>query len=673
MLQALFKPSSIVVVGGSNDVSKSGGRLVAYLRRGGFRNIQVVNAKGAALPDLPVYASIEALPGPPDLAFIAIPAPHVLDAVQRLLTLGARTFVVLSAGFSELDDAGRQLERQLVELVARHGATLIGPNSLGAVTPDYYGIFAGVEFRPERGSIDFITASGSTAVFIIEAGLMRGLRFATLVSVGNSAQIGVEEVLAFRAQHFAEAPVKAVLLYLEAIADPAALREQCRALHAQGCRTVALKPGVSEVGARAVSALFDQAGVIRVHSKTEMIDVAGLLTGFKPLRGKRICIVTHAGGPAIVLADELTRLGFEVPELAPETQQRLCHMLAPGSACRNPVDFLASGSVEQLHAILDIVGSDPRDRIDGICAFFGSHGLTSMWPACAEIIDANRRLPIPVYPVLPSARTAADELRQYREAGHFYFHDEACLARAMAAIARTPPPADPAPAPTPLDQAAIERALTAARSSGQLLLAPDQVETVLEAAGFELPPSAAVDSAAQAVAAAQRIGIPVALKVVGPSHKSDVAGVRLGIADDAACRSAFEQLMRIAGARGVLVQRQVGGLELILGVSREAGFGHLILFGLGGIFTEAIADVASALAPLGIEQAQRLVDAIRGQRLLDGVRGRPGVDRAAVARCLCQLSTLVQRFPQIKELDINPLIGSGRELWAVDGRIEIAD
>jgi acetyltransferase len=683
-VKPIFEPGSIAVLGGGNDLTKPGGRLVWSLRTKGFERLWVVNAHGGQVQGLPTYDRVEALPEAPDLAILSIPARHVLAAVRSLVDRGTKGFIVLSCGFSELDEAGKALEKDLASLVRGAGATLIGPNSLGVFTPRYVGTFGGPDFDPVPGTIDFISASGSTAAFIMEAGLDRGVHFASLVSVGNSATVGVEDVLAYQDATFDTNPVKAKLLYLESIVDPARLLKHAQSLRQKGCRLVALKAGTSDVGARAasshtgamasrdaaVSALFEKAGITRVSSKTEMVDVAGLLTRVRAPRGKRVAIVTHAGGPGILLADELARHGFEVPVLGEETRARLKEVLAPGSSTTNPIDFLASGTAAHLRSIFTILEELERDRIDGVCVIFGSPGLFDIWPVMQEILEAGHRMSIPVYPVLPSVRTAADEARKFRRAGGFFFTDEVALARAMALVCRTPEPAS-GEATVPIDEVEVAAVLKESQGQGRRMLAPGQVDRLLRAVGLTPPPSAIVEGVEGVAEAARGVGYPMVLKVVGPSHKTDVKGVALGVTSDEEAMDRARALLSIEGARGVILQKQVSGVELILGASREERFGHLVLVGLGGVMTEVLSDVRMGLAPLSAGEAERLVRGIRGQALLDGFRGGPVVDREKLCRILRGIATLVSRFPQIVEMDVNPLMADGTSFWAVDGRVEV--
>lgn len=682
-MRSIFAPCSIAVVGGGSDLQKPGGRVVWNLKQHGFPVLWVVNAKGEEVQGLPTFSSVDELPGAPDLAILSIPASHVPVAVRGLLDLGTRALIVLSAGFSETDDKGRALEQEIVGMAREAGALLVGPNSLGVFSPAYFGVFGGPALEPVAGTIDFVSASGSTAAFIMEAGLERGLRFASMASVGNSASLGVEDFLAWQDETYEQAPVRAKLLYLESLREPARLLRHARSLHSKGCRVVALKAGVTEVGARAasshtgamatsdaaVSALFDKAGVVRVDSKSEMVDVAGILTWARPPRTDDIVIVTHAGGPGIMLADELSRQGFRVPELGPELQSKLLFGLFPGSSARNPIDFLAAGTADHLRHIFRVLAAETS--IGAAAVVFGSPGLFDVWPVFQVILEAAREMPFPVYPVLPSVLTAAEEAARFRATGGFYFTDEVALARALGTIRRTPAPSFDAPALPEIDRDAVAKVLSDAQSQGIRQLEPTQVSAILSAAGFRLPFEAVVNDASAAAERACEAGYPVVLKVVGPVHKSDVKGVLIGLRTEEDVREGFTRLMAIPGAVGVLVQKQVQGLELILGVSREERFGHLVMFGLGGVFTETLRDVTLGLAPLSSEEALRMVSAIRAAPLLRGARGTAGVDLPALVRALTSLSALVHHFPGIKEMDINPLMGAGADLVAVDARIEI--
>lgn len=684
-MQSLMRPGSIVVVGGGNDVRKPGGKVVQNLAKHGFAKLWVVNPKSDGVQDLPTFATIEELPEPPELAIVAVPAPHVPGAVQSLIDRGTRAFIVLSAGFSETDAAGRKLEQQLIDMVERAGARLVGPNSLGVFTPAYFGVFGGPEQQSVPGTIDLLSASGSTAAFIMEAGLDRGLRFASTVSVGNSACLGVEDFLGVLDDDPGPNPARTCLLYLESIDEPHRILEHARSLHAQGRRVVALKAGTTEVGARAASshtgamatsdaavgALFDKAGIVRVSSKSDMVDAAGVLAWSRPPKSDDIVIITQAGGPGIMLADALSSHGFRVPELPEELQRELLAGLLPGSSARNPIDFLAAAGPDHVRHVFRVLAEKAADRVGAACFIFGSPGLFDIGPALDVLLEATRTMPFPVYPVLPSTRTAAEEAARFRAAGGFYFTDEVALGRALGVIRRTPPPAPARPELPAIDSGSIRRAIDEAKAQGRTHLSPEQVGRVLEAIGLRLPGQAVVRDVSDAERAARQLGCPVVMKVVGPVHKTDVQGVAVGVRNEGEVRETFARLMGMSGAEGVLVQQQAQGLELITGFSREERFGALVLFGLGGIFTEAMRDVRMGLAPLGRDQARRMVEGIKGSKLLAGVRGRAGVDAEALADAVVRISALAHAFPELREMDVNPLMGQGRDLLAVDARIAI--
>jgi acetyltransferase len=504
--------------------------------------------------------------------------------------------------------------------------------------------------------------------------------------------MGVEDVLAYQDEHFAVAPARAKLLYLESIKKPQLLLHHARSLRAKGCQIIALKAGASDIGARAatshtgamasrddaVSALLQKAGIVRVHSRREMVNVAGLLSSFPLPKGREVVVVTQAGGPAILLADALSGYGFNLPLLSPRTQERLQAALAPGASTKNPVDFLASGTAQELRMILSILDEEERERMDGICVIFGSPGLFNIWPVYQVVIEAQQRLALPLYPIFPSVRTAAREAEQFRASGHFYFTDEVDLAQALGRWQKSQRPGASEAFLTPplvkslgLQRQTIAYILESAQRHGLHQLPAEQVKQVLQAAGFILPEAAIVTHVDDALQKAHELGYPVALKIVGPLHKSDVQGVQLNLRCEQEVREGFSRLMAIPGALGIEVQQQVSGLELLLGASREGRFGHLLLFGLGGIHVETMADVAMALSPLTLPEIAGMLSGFKGAPLLNGQRGRQGIEHSALVDALLRLSQLVEDFPQIEEIEINPLIGAGPHLWAVDARLSL--
>lgn len=677
----LLHPKSIVVVGGSNDLHKPGGKVLKNLIDGGYAGaLYVVNPKETQVQGIRAYPDPGALPDV-DLAIIAIAARYTLAAVETLAREKAtRGFIILSAGFSEESAAGKELERQVVGVIDSVGGSLIGPNCTGVCMPEHHSIFTDPIPRLDPKGVDFITGSGATACFILDAGIQKGLSFASVFAVGNSAQLGVEEILEHFDESFDPATSSRVkLLYIETINKPDKLLRHARSLIRKGCRIVAVKAGSSEAGSRAASshtgalassdvavdALFRKAGIVRCSGREDLITVASIFM-HQELKGKNIAIITHAGGPAVMLTDALSNGGLSVPHLSGPAADELLTNLFPGSSVANPIDFLATGTAEQLGMIIDTVDRQ-FDDIDAMVVIFGTPGLVKIFDVYDLLHEKMLTAKKPIYPVLPSTLTARAEVEAFIAKGHINFPDEVTFGNALARVYHTPGPAEDAPPPT-VDHDAI-RAVIAAENDGYI--APAAIQQLLDACGIPRAGEAVVISVDDAVWEAKRLGLPVVMKVVGPVHKSDVGGVALNVRDEATVRGEFERMMKIPETTAVLLQPMLSGIELFAGVKKEGAFGHLVLCGLGGIFIEVLKDVQAGLAPLTVDEALRMIRGLKGYRILQGVRGQPGVSEAALADVVVRLSALVQAAPEIIEMDLNPLLGTPDGVTAVDARIRI--
>jgi acetyltransferase len=683
--QCLFHPRSIAVIGASSDPLKPGGRVFKTIREHGYAGkLWPINPKATEILSVPAYASLAALPGVPDLAIIAIPSPLVPATVTDLAGRGVGATIVLTSGFGEKDAAGKKVEEEMRRVADTAGMALIGPNCSGFLTTTYKGKFAGIVPQRPGGAIDFISGSGATVDYLMECADTRGLSFGTVLNLGNSVQLGVEDLLALYDDNYDESCARILLLYMEAVKKPQLLLRHAQSLAQKGCVIAGIKAGTTAAGARAaashtgamatsdtaVEALFDKAGILRVAGRGDLIDVACVLRAARGrMRGKRMAIVTDAGGPGVMLADQLARCGLEVATLTEATQLALGNILPPESSLANPIDALPSRTADQIKAILKVLGELEKDRLDGVAVLTGDSGLSdngAIYKAIAVAMDEN---PLPIFPVLSSLTSCREKIAAFTDAGKVFFPDEVSLGRALGAVTalidtslgqstqKPPPPA--------YDRSAIAALLQG--KSG--ILEPSLVRSVLGAAGFALPEELVINTKADLAAGCRRLGFPLVMKVIGPLHKTDVGGVRLNITSDSEAETTWDQLMAIPTARGVLLQPMVDGLEVILGVSREGEFGHLLMFGLGGIHTEVLKDVRFALAPLSQGEARRMIDAIRGRALLDGVRGGPAMNIDRLVDFLVRLGCLVSDFPQIAEIDLNPVKGSLARLLAVDARI----
>ena len=630
---------------------------------------------------MPSYREIRDLPTT-DLAFLAVPAALCTSVVKELAeTKGTRAFIIVSAGFSEENVKGEEIEREIVNICNKHDAALIGPNCIGVMTPAYQGVFTLPIPNLDPGGCDFISGSGATAVFIMESGLQKGLRFNHVFSVGNSAQLGVEDVLQYLDETYDELNSSRVkMLYFETIKDPGRLLRHATSLIAKGCQIAAIKAGTTEAGSRAASshtgamanpdmavdALFRKAGIVRCYGREELTTVASVML-HPPLKGKNLAIITHAGGPAVMLTDELSKGHMDVPRLeGPAVDELLTHLF-PGSSASNPIDMLATGNAEQLGISIDFCEHHFHE-IDGIVVIFGTPGLAPVFDVYELLFEKMQQCSKPIYPVLPSLTTAAKEVEAFLSHGTINFPDEVQLGSALTRVYGTEAPAEEASVPEGMDLDSIGKMIDACKEG---YIPPDKIQRILDAAGIPRVAEVVANDETSLDRFAHKTGFPLVMKVVGPVHKSDVGGVALGIDNHIDLMEHFESMMQIKGATGVLLQPMLEGIELFVGAKFEPGFGHTVLCGLGGIYVEVLGDVANGLAPLSGEEAGRMIRSLKGYKMLEGMRGRPGINIAAFEEILVRLSMLLHHNERIAELDLNPLMGRGDQLVVVDSRIRI--
>ncbi|MFH1298107.1 MAG: acetate--CoA ligase family protein [Bacteroidota bacterium] len=680
--EQLLKPRSIVVVGGSNDWHKPGGAVLQHLIETGYRgDLYVLNPKEDRVQGIQSFKDPALLPEV-DLAIIVIPAKFVVDVVEILARgKNTRAFIVISAGFSEESKEGRIMEERLVEIVNSVNGSLIGPNCIGVLSPNYAGVFTRPIPTLHPRGFDFISGSGATACFIMEAGIPIGMKFARVFSVGNSAQIGVEDILQYMDETFDPASSSLTkLLYMETITKPRMLLKHASSLIRKGCQIAAIKAGASEAGTRAASshtgalaspdaaveALFRKAGIVRCHGRDELINVASVFQ-FPVLKGKNIAIITHAGGPAVMLTDALSARGMGVPHLEGPTAAALHKHLFQGSSVANPIDFLATGNAEQLGIIIDYVEKE-FNEIDGMVVIFGTPGLTRVFNEYGVIDEKMQVCKKPIFPILPSIMTAGEEIKDFISWGHTYFPQEVLFATALARVYFTPPPASLNPDQLPVDEQSIRKIIG---QSSEGYISPVEIQGLLDACQIPRAKEAVVTTPEAGKTAAVELGFPLVMKVVGPVHKSDVGGVVLNVQDEDTLLKEFNRMMKIPETTGILLQPMLSGIELFIGAKYEPGFGHLILCGLGGIFIEVLKDTSVGLSPLGMEEALSMIHRLKGYKIIQGIRGKKGVNEELFAEIMVKLSALLKVAPEITELDFNPLLGEGDWVVVVDARIRI--
>jgi acetyl coenzyme A synthetase (ADP forming)-like protein len=702
-LQPFFRPASVAVIGASRDPESIGGRLLDAVLKGGFcGSVYPVNPHAFAVAGLKAYPSIRELPEIVDLALVAVPRDAVLGVVEDCAVRGVRALVLITAGFAEAGAEGRELQQRLIEQVRRHGMRLIGPNCLGLLTTDPMVRLDAtfVPLRPPAGPVAMSSDSGALGLALLATAARVGLGISQFVSVGNRADVSSNDLLEYWE---GDDLTGVVLLYLESFGNPRRFARIARRV-GRYKPIVAVKAGRTLAGRRAagshtaalaasdvaVEALFRQTGVIRAETLEEMIDLA-LVLGSQPLpRGRRVAIVTNAGGPAILCADACEAGGLRLPELSPAARARLAAFLPAAAATANPIDMIASATPEQFrHTVEIVLGSGEFDALiviyvtvapcegavasvvgEGVAAARQATGfhvpvlacwMPELGPRTLALGDAQL---VPCFPFPETAGRVLSKIVAYAEW-------------------RARPPGTVPDFVDSHTHAARDICRTALAQRGAGWLSTEETRAVLRAMGLPVAPGGVARSADEAVAVARSLGFPVAVKVASHEivHKTEIGGVRLHLDSEAAVRRAFtgirdrlESEGRLAAMEGVLVQPMVaGGAELMVGVTQDPLFGPLIAVGLGGIHVEVLGDVCFRVTPLTDRDAADMVRSIRGYRLLQGYRGHPAADVAAVEDVLLRVSRMVEEVHQVRELDLNPVFAlpPGQGCRIVDARIRV--
>ena len=678
----LINPASIAVIGGSDNTESIGGSVLKNLIDQQFKGaLYVVNPNKDAVQNTISFRDASLLPKT-DLAIIAIPATDI-EAVITILLKDKETkaFIIYAAGFAELNDSGELLQKKITKQITEAGASLLGPNNIGMINQNYAGVFTKPIPKIDKKGVDFISGSGATAVFTVEVAQQIGLTFSNLFTVGNSAQIGVEEVLEYLDESFVPGESSLVkMLYIEGIKDAEKMLKHCLSLRQKGCSILALKSGITEKGKAAasshtgamvnsdlfVSALFKKAGVIRCQSRHELVTCAALLQ-ISNKRPKKFAIVTHAGGPAVILTDTLSQHGLIIPDLNESHQQNIKKVLYPGAIAKNPIDILATGNAEQLGDVLDYC-ENKLDEIDAVIVIFGSPGLGSVNDAFQMIHQKIRTSHKPIYAILPSTVNVHTEINQFIQKGNQAFNDEYLFGTCLSKIINSRNHIKVSSSANPIEKDKI-RSLINDFPNG--FLNPEQAYTLLKAANIKMAKQVLVHCESDLLNVAKSLEYPVVQKVVGPLHKSDSKGVITSVHNITELMYNFRKLIKQKGVKAVMIQQMISGKEVFIGSKREPGFPPLILCGTGGIYIEAINDFSNSLAPVNISEAKEMVDQLKIKPILEGIRGEAPCNLDAFYESIKQVSDLLMVTPEIVELDINPLIISEKDIVAVDARIRI--
>jgi len=682
MLEPFFNPRGVAVIGASRDPHKLGHGVVRNLIEYRYRgSIYPVNPVATEILGHACYPTIAEVPDPVDLAVVVVPAGIVADVLDQCGKRGIKHAIVVSGGFSETGPEGEVREVVLAQVAEKHGLRIVGPNCIGTIDTHHSVNTTFVVGMPQVGEIGFVSQSGAMCVAVIDWARGAGVGFSRIVSLGNQADVNETEMLVAIA---GDPQTRVITAYIEGVADgrafmqaaeEAARRKPVVVLKAgQGAsaaKAVASHTGALAGSAEAYDAAFHHSGVLRANTTEELFDWARALA-WQPLpEGDRVAILSNAGGPAILAVDVIEAAGLRLAPLTDATREFLRPRLPAAASAENPVDVLAGSGPGTYAVALDALLSDPT--VDAVIVIMAPNDWflpASLAEVIAEAAEVHHKPVLASIMGLASVDQALTILHQ-RRVPNFAFPERAASTLA-AMLARRRWLETPAELPvelTGVDQVAARAALDQGDFAG-----------LVAAYGIELPPTQMAVDANEAVRLAEEIGYQVALKLVSSdiTHKSDVGGVVLNLADAEAVRAAFEAVITSARAaypdatiEGVLVQKMVDkGQELIVGVRRDPQFGPLALVGRGGIEVELLRDVAMGVAPLTRSQAERMLDSTRTGVRLKGWRGSPPADRAAVLDAMLRLSQAACDFPEIAELEINPLyvLSAGQGAYAVDIR-----
>jgi acetyl coenzyme A synthetase (ADP forming)-like protein len=697
--RAFFEPRSVAIIGASSDPAKLSYAIVDNMTRYGYRGrILPINPKGGIILGHQAYPSVLDVPDEIDLAVIVIPAPHVADAMEQCGKKGVRGVIVITAGFREVGGDGMKMERALVDIAKKYSIRMIGPNCIGiidTVIPLNTSFTAGM---PKRGNIAFMTQSGALAQAVLDWAEGQGIGFSRFVSIGNKADCNENDFI----EAWGDDPEsKVILAYLEDIRDGAEFMARAKRVgREKHTPIIAIKSGTTDAGTRAISshtgslagseraydAAFKQSGVVRANSIESLFNYS-IAFAYQPLlRGNRVAVVTNAGGMGVMATDAVERAGLKMARLAPETINALLRDAPEIASALNPIDVRGDAFEDRYEIALRHALAD--SNVDAAIAILIPQELTPVKKSARVIAQVAKEFAAQektVIAVFMGEERSREGVKILIENGvpNYAFPEPA--AEALGAMWQYRQWLDKpveAPPQFEIDRAKIRATIDAVRADHRTALVEAEARAIAEAIGLRVPQTQLARNADEAIAVAQRIGYPVVFKIASPDilHKSDIGGVRIGIANDADARDAFDlivyrarRFMPDAQIWGVTVQQMIpAGKEVIIGMSRDPQFGPLLAFGLGGIYVEVLKDVTFRIAPITARDADEMMNEIRGAPLLRGVRGEAPSDLSAVRDALLRVSQLVSEFPEIVELDVNPLVVRASGAVAIDVRVVIA-
>jgi acetyltransferase len=696
-LEKIFRPRSVAVIGASEKQGSIGDTIMRNLVEGGFEGrIMPVNPKHESVHDLPCFPSVSEADASADLAVVATPIHTVPDIVRDCVKAGVGGAVVISAGGKETGAKGVKIEQEIEEEARKGGLRIVGPNCLGFISPGRKLNASFASHMPAKGNLAFISQSGAICTSILDHSLKEGIGFSTFVSIGSMLDVDFGDLIDFLGNEY---QVQSILLYVESLTNVRKFMSAARAV-SRIKPVLVLKAGRSAAGAKAAAshtgamageddvydAAFKRAGCVRVNTIQELFDCAELLAKQPRPAGKRIAVITNAGGPGVMAADGLSQHGIEPAKLSDDTIESLNQVLPPAWSHGNPIDILGDASPERYSKAIEVCVKDKG--LDGSLVLLSPQAMTDPTAVAQSIADNFKGSKYPIFAVWMGGVDVSEGLNILNEAGipTFNFPERAIAAFMylveyadnLELLQQIPPRlSNELKFDRNRAKEIIERAL---EGGGKHTLSEVDSKAVLDAYGIPVSRTEVAESEDGAARLAEKIGYPLAMKIHSPdiSHKTDVNGVQLKLRTEQGVRQAWRQIMESVEERrpdarveGVTLQPMVGRgeYEILMGAKKDPNFGPVIMFGMGGVLTELIRDRAIGLPPMDRLLAQRLMEATKVHRLLQGYRGRPGADLESVEETIIRLSQLLVDFPQIAELDMNPVLISNSRPFAVDARI----
>jgi len=695
MLDCLFKPRAIAIIGASTKELSIGNVIIKNLQSYGYTGpIYPINPTAPEVRGIQAYPSLDQVPGEVDLAHVIIPAPMVPQAIIDCGRKGIKAVIINSAGFSEMGAEGDKLQQEFLANAKEYGVRLFGPNCQGIINSDpNLKAYCNFTFTyPEPGHVSVVALSGGVGALIMQALADLGIGQRFYASNGNACDVSISEIVRYFGN---DEQTRAIILYTEGFANPGEFLQVAREVAAKK-PVLAMKAGRTLQGAKAASShtgslagvdiatelIFEKIGILSFTDEGEMVRAAMAFSSQPIPAGNRVGIITNTGGPAVIATDVLVGCGLEVAKLSEASIARLRETQFPEAAVENPIDVVATAGGPQFRAALDVLLAD--DQIDSIFINFVTAPFTDTDAVAREIVavSALQKKPLVCNFMtnlsLERFQRTAQILKDGKVPSYANPSDAAKALGALTSYGRNQhreigQPVSFADVDAPRARAIVD----AAQQAGHTVLSATEVYSIFEAYGIPVAGWQVAQSALQASCAADRIGYPVVVKVdcAQIDHKSDLGGVAINLKDAAAVQGAVAEMQARLGRFGALsflVQKFLpGGRELIIGASAERALGHLVMVGLGGIYVEVLKDVAFKIAPVTAVEAREMLGSLKTAALLDGIRGEAGIDKDGVIALIQRVSQLLVDLPMIQEMDLNPVLAFADAVYAVDGRIRI--